>query len=71
MGLKGDHDAQGVPWRQGSYPRRGFYRRPVLFRPIMRPWGMGLGRRRLWMGGGMLAFMLFGCLFLAALMILR
>lgn len=54
----------------------GFYRRPyvrrrVLFRPIMRPWGMGFRRRPLWMGGGMLVFMLFGCLFLAALMILR
>ena len=37
----------------------------------MRPWGMGFGRRRLWLGGGMFAFMLFGCLFLTALMILR
>ena len=57
--------------RRGFY-RRPYTRRPVLFRPIMRPWGLGFRRRRLWLGGGMLmAFMLFGCLFLAALMFLR
>jgi hypothetical protein len=58
-----------------GYYRRPYTRRPMMARPVYRPfWGpmwRPWGIRPLWLGGGMLVFMLFGCLFLAALMFLH